>query len=192
MNRLNYLAVFLLLIYKPVFAASLLICQAEQFQLSGIKVTAKYSQELKKSSISFTENDNFWHVTAYEFDKQEDLYLLAGVKALTEHQAIITQMLSNYKNRLEQEFLYKTEILSTFPVSISGLAGTGYMLNATYSDPMANSPVIASPERFALWAIVKNNKILYGELHISINGAVPSIALTNKRLTAFIDTCSIA
>lgn len=195
MSQIKFIMLFLLPVFKPAFADLGLACKADKFNLPGVTVSVKHFQPLKKTSVSFANKNNFWHVSAYEFDKYEPLYLLAGIGKLNGHKGITSKILTNYKNRLEQELLYKTEVIQTFPVSISGHQGTGYMLNAVYSDPATtseSSKITNSTERFALWAIVYNEKIFYGELHVSVNSELPSISVTIERISNFIATCSLS
>lgn len=184
MKNLNFIAVFLLVFSNGVFANTEFECKANQFHVPNVDITVVDSPNIKKTSASFMESDNYWHLAAYELHKQEKLYLLEGIHNLDDAKAITATALNNYINRLEDEMFYTTNIRESFSVSISNITGTGYILDASYDSPNSN-------EIFVFWMVVKGEQIFFGDLHITIDGVQPSLSLVKERLTNFIETCEI-
>ncbi|MBL1415648.1 MAG: hypothetical protein COB27_002040 [Moritella sp.] len=185
MENLKYIALVLLIFCESALANSKLECKVDQFHVPNVEITVANAPDIKKTSASFMDDDNnYWHLAAYELHKKENLYLLKGMNNLTDSKAIITTALSNYINRLEDKMFYTTHLRESFPVSISTLSGSGYIIDATFANSTVN-------EKFAFWMIVKDDKIFFGDLHITTDMVEPSIQVAQERLTDFIKTCEI-
>ncbi|WP_281561742.1 hypothetical protein [Thalassomonas sp. RHCl1] len=159
-------------------------------QIAEVDFLPSNPPRVNEFSVSFMDEKHYWSILAYEFEQQQQPYLLKGLNKASASPNIARTIVANYKDRLEKEMFYLTKPIESFPVSISGIAGEGHMFDAVFAASQDKRSDLATNERFVLWVITKDGQIFVGKLHILVEGKTPSVRLTKTRLNQFMATCS--